>query len=438
MTGIIKSYKRLRKRFYRGPKNMGALKIPKFVGYQTVTLTGLYWLNYLVNTQLTLIGRILVLMGTLMLAYCLIDPYTLPMSYLGFGLIVVYIMNFVVGFIFKPRLQVQREITERAVCDSAVPVKYNVKNLSKLPCWDVKLDAIAYPGCRFSDTVLITSLSGKSEEVYSSSIKFNHRGIYNIPKTFAESSFPFGLWKWGKWGEGNREIRVVPKPIHIPNIRIDFLSGENDQNFFQSTMGTGMEFASCREFRFGDNPRHIHWASWARTMTPVVREMCDEGRPTVSVIFDNCFSVNLLTKYTDIQPNFELSISLLAGVSQYMKNKKYRIKNLMIGSDIHDFQESSPDDIHDKILDLSCDIQDIRKLETMELGNHVLDILSSTKGAFIILQNWDSSRKTLVKKLYDSGIPVRVLLLGKSKPEDCGPCTFINYLDLIRGSIAVL
>lgn len=438
MSGIVKTYQRLRKRFYRGPENMGALKIPKFVGYQTVTLTSLYWLNYLVNTQLTLIGRILVLMGTLMLAYCLIDPNTLPMSYLGFGLIVVYLLNFIVGFIFKPRLSIKREITEKAVCGAPVSVKYTVNNTSKLPCWDLKLDSIAYPGCRYEDTILIPSLPSKAKESYSTTIKFNHRGIYNIPKVFAESSFPFGLWKWGKWGEGNREIRVVPKPIHISNIRIDFLSGENDQNFFQSTMGTGMEFASCREFRFGDNPRHIHWPSWARTMTPVVREMCDEGKPAVSLIFDNSFPVSILTKYTDIQPDFEASISFLAGISEYMKNKNYRVKNLIIGNEVHTFLETSPDVIHDKILDMSCDIQDLRKVEALEISDLVLDNLSSTKGALLILQNWDDSRKALVKKLYDSGIPVRTILLGKNKPEDCGPCTFINYFDLMRGALAAV
>ncbi|MCM8539254.1 MAG: DUF58 domain-containing protein [Lentisphaeraceae bacterium] len=438
MTAITNSYKRLRKKFYRGPENMGALKIPKFVGYQTVTLTALYWLNYLVNTQLTLIGRILILMGTLMLAYCLIDPYTLPMSYMGFGLIVLYAVNMIIGFVFKPRLNIQRDITERAICGMTVPVRYKVKNTSSLPCWDIKLDSIVYPGCRYSETVLIPTLAGKEEESYSTSIKFNHRGIYSIPKAFAESSFPFGLWKWGKWGEGNREIRVVPKPLNLSNVQIDFLSGENDQNFFQSTMGTGMEFASCREFRFGDNPRHIHWPSWARTMTPVVREMCDEGRPAVSVIFDNCFSVNLLTKYTDIHPEFEASISLLAGISHYMKDKKYRIKNLIIGDEQHEFQGNNPGDIHEKILDLSCDIQDIRKLEKMEIGDQTLDALSSTKGTLIILQNWESSRKALVQKMLDSGFPLKVILLGNQKPVDCGPCSFIKYRDLINGNVSVI
>ena len=438
MKRLVSSYKRFKKKFYRGPENMGALKIPKFVGYQTVTLTALYWLNYLVNIQLTLIGRIMVLMGTLMLAYCLIDPYTLPMSYLGFGLIILYIINLVVGFIFKPRLKVKRDIPETAICGSNIPVRYHVSNLSNLPSWDVKLDAIGYPGCKFKETVLIPSLSGKEEENYLTHMSFKHRGVYNIPKAFAESSFPFGLWKWGKWGEGNREIRVLPKPLPINNLHIDFLTGENEQNFFESTMGTGMEFASCREYRFGDNPRHIHWPSWARTMTPVVREMCDEGRPAVSVMFDTAFPVSLLTKYTDVHQEFEASVSLLAGISHYMKTKKYRVKNLIIGDEQHTFTDSNPDYIHDKIMDMCCDIEDVREIQPLEVNDHLLDTVASTKGLLMILQCWDKSRQNAVKRLYDSGLPVRVFLLGHKKPEDIGPCTFISYLDLLTRRLSSL
>ena len=438
MQAVLKKYKRFKKRFYRGPKNMGALRIPKFVGYQTVTLTALYWLNYLVNTQLTLIGRIMILMGTLMIAYCLIDPYVLPMSYLSFGIIIVFTVNLVIGWIFKPRIKIDRNIPEKAICEAPVPVKYHIKNTGFLPCWDLKLDAIHYPGCKFSETIVIPAFGKEEEMILDSSIKFNHRGVYQIPKAFGESSFPFGLWKWGRWGEGNREIRVVPRPLHLNNIRIDFLAGENDQNFFESTMGSGMEFASCREFRFGDNPKHIHWPSWARTMTPVVREMCDEGKPAVSVFFDNCFPVTILNKYTDIQNEFEIAVSLLAGVSLYMKNKNFCIRNFFIGDELTVFPGHNSNEIHEKVLDMCCDIQDERKSTELELSNHMLDQLSSTKGLFIILQNWDQSRKTMMQKLAESGLPVKAILLGNKKPLDTGICSFISYAELMSGKVSVI
>ena len=438
MSAVLDKYKKLKKSFKRGPKNMGALRIPKFVGYQTVTLTALYWLNYLVNIQLTLIGRIMILMGTLMMAYCLIDPYVLPMSYLGFGLIILFSVNLIVGWIFKPRIKISRSIPEKAICETPVPVKYKVKNDSFLPCWDVKLDAIHYPGCKFTETVVIPSFAQGQEANYNTSIKFNNRGVYQIPKTFGESSFPFGLWKWGKWGEGNREIRVVPKPHYLNNIRLEFLTGENDQNFFESTMGSGMEFASCREFRFGDNPKHIHWPSWARTMTPVVREMCDEGRPAISLYFDNCFPVTIFNKYADIQKEFEASVSFLAGISQYMKRKNYCIRNFYVGEELSVFLGNNATEIHEQILDKCCDIEDERKIVELETSSHMMDQLNSTKGLLVILQNWDSSRQNMVRTLSESGLPVKVILLGHKKPSETGYYQFISYEELISGKVTTL
>ena len=87
---------------------MGALRVPRFVGYQSVTLTFLYWLNYAINTKLTLIGRVMLLIGTLMVSYCMLDPSMLPMSYLGFSMIAMYLVNLTIGYIFKPRVKITR------------------------------------------------------------------------------------------------------------------------------------------------------------------------------------------------------------------------------------------------------------------------------------------------------------------------------------------
>ena len=90
-----------------------------------------------------------------------------------------------------------------------------------------------------------------------------------------------------------------------------------------------MEFTSCREFRYGDNPKHIHWTSWAKTDSPIIREMADEGRPALSLIFDNCMPVNMLTKYQDIQADFEAAVSFLAGVSEHLMKQQHAVKNFI-------------------------------------------------------------------------------------------------------------
>jgi hypothetical protein len=431
-------YKRFKKWFYRGPKHMGALRVPRFVGYQSVTLTALYWLNYFINTHLTLIGRIMILVGFLMLSYCLLDPYTFPMSYFGFSMVALYLINFFIGYIFKPRVQVKRIIPNKAICGISLPIQYDIRNNSILPCWDLKLDSIHYPGCRIEQVITIPTLPPQAQLQDESRISFKNRGTYMLPAVFAESAFPLGLWKWGRFGKGSREVRVMPASIDIKRIKLDFISGENDQDLNSGSDGAGMEFTSCREFRYGDNPKHIHWSSWAKTDTPIIREMSDEGRPAVSILFDNCHPVNLLTKYNDTQNNFEQAVSFLAGVSHYFSKQRIAVRNLMIGPEIHQFEGNNSKDIHNKILDKCCDLTDQRKFVPLELKEFTLNQIQETKGLIVILLNYDNSRRECIEKLINLGIPLKVFLLGKERPGGIGDASFISYKNLQQGSLGEL
>ena len=430
--------KRWKDRFYRGPRNMGALKVPRFVGYQSFTLTALYWCSYFINTQLTLIGRIMILIGTMMISYCLLDPYTFPMSYLSFSLICLYMVNIIIGFIFKPSVKVTRHIPDKVICGTTVPISYSVENTGSLPCFDLKFDAINYPGTNKESVISIASLPSGENLRESSTMQFTHRGRFYLPQVFVESSFPFGLWKWGKFGDGTREIKVMPDPISIAGLQLPFLAGENDIDVLQSSEGSGMEFASCREFRFGDNPRHIHWASWARTTVPIVREMTNEGRPAVSVLFDPCYEVNLITKYQDIQANFELAVSFLAGICQHTSNQNYCIRNFIVGKEINQYKGNKPKEIYEEILSKCTDIVDIRSIKPLTMSDFTYEKINETKGLLVILQNYDKTRQELIKKLEESGIPVKVFLLGKEEPEVHGNYTFISYSNLEKGALGQL
>jgi hypothetical protein len=438
MGRVVTYYQKAKRRFFRGPLNMGAIIVPRFVGYQSVTLTALYWFGYFINTQLTLIGRVMILIGTLMISYCLLDPDVFPMSYLGFSLICLYVVNIIVGFIFRPKVNVKRYMPEVAICGATIPVSYEIKNISRLPCWDLKLDAIPYPGTSKEQLTSINVVKSGDTTKQTSLIKFKHRGIFRLPKVFAESSFPFGLWKWGVFGEGNREVKVLPCPISIDSMQLPFIGNESDHEEMQSLHGSGMEFASCREFRFGDNPKHIHWPSWARTGTPIVREMSNEGQPGISILFDNCYPVNLLNKYTDIQDEFELAVSFLAGVCNYMGKQKYCIRTLMIGEDLKEYSGNNPSEIYTSILNLCAEIEDQRKLCPLEMTDFAAGCVRSTKGLVMILLNLDESRKKLINNLNASGIPVKVFLLGGKQPEQQGNYSFISYANLENGMVGHL
>ncbi|NQZ56956.1 MAG: DUF58 domain-containing protein, partial [Lentisphaeraceae bacterium] len=277
----MKLYKKIHRFYYAGPRKMGAIRVPRFLGYKSFILTMLHWCTYFINRSLTLIGRIIILICSLLLSYCLLDPDRLLMGIIAFGMVGMYAVNLIIGFIFKPRVELFREMPLRAICRSEISVKYKIVNKSFLPSWDVKLDNLAYQGMRYTSCPTISVLAPREVRELQSSLSFKNRGLYRLPCAFAESAYPFGLWKWGRFGSGDREVRVMPQAIKIENLDLPFHMGENAPVHLIANQGSGMEFTSCREFRFGDNPRHIHWASWAKTGSPIIREMSEEGRPEI-------------------------------------------------------------------------------------------------------------------------------------------------------------
>jgi hypothetical protein len=47
-----------------------------------------------------------------------------------------------------------------------------------------------------------------------------------------------------------------------------------------------MEFLGCREYRQGDNPRHIHAPSWARIGAPIDKEFREEYAHHSALVVD--------------------------------------------------------------------------------------------------------------------------------------------------------
>lgn len=56
--------------------------------------------------------------------------------------------------------------------------------------------------------------------------------------------------------------------------------------------GTGLDFAELRDYRPGDDARHIHWPSAARRLVPAVRQFQEENRPNDVIALDVSASMN--------------------------------------------------------------------------------------------------------------------------------------------------
>lgn len=116
---------------------------------------------------------------------------------------------------------------------------------------------------------------------------------------------PFGLVSAERVVGGVATVAVRPRRLHLrmlPSGRLRDLEGPTREVSEGSS-----SFHQLREYVPGDDLRHIHWRTTARTGELVVKELVDTTRPEVVVILDNRVEV------TD-EADFEEAVDIAASV----------------------------------------------------------------------------------------------------------------------------
>ena len=133
------------------------------------------------------------------------------------------------------------------------------------------------------------------------------RGVHLLGTVVISSSFPLGLAWWNRRIAARKAqtITVYPKVLPVDGSFIYRLRSpigsrgglaRSTENVRQSTSTRGV-----REYVRGDSPRHVHWASSARTGRLLVREFEAEGLPLFDVLLD-------LTNNWTTREQFELAV----------------------------------------------------------------------------------------------------------------------------------
>jgi uncharacterized protein (DUF58 family) len=159
-------------------------------------------------------------------------------------------------------------------------IRLLLSNRSRLGCSTVSVtDRLAEPrGFEAS------SLRGYGGITIEASLTFTRRGVYELGPAEVGVTDPFGLLRFIRRFEERTEVVVYPKIHDLPSFP---LSGGNVEVGARGSRGQrGDEFASLREYRHGDDQRHIHWKSVARTGELYVKEFALEAPRRYTVALD--------------------------------------------------------------------------------------------------------------------------------------------------------
>jgi len=115
-------------------------------------------------------------------------------------------------------------------------------------------------------------------------ISFPRRGVYELGPAEIRVADPFGLLGFSRLFPEKTEVVVYPKTHPLPGFPLR--GGDMEAGSHGSRGQRGDEFASLREYRRGDDRRHIHWKSVARTGELFVKEFSLEAPRRHTVALD--------------------------------------------------------------------------------------------------------------------------------------------------------
>ena len=110
------------------------------------------------------------------------------------------------------------------------------------------------------------------------------RGDHQIHATRAPSQFPFGLLGRESLTRETRNLLVLPRLIPVDLSFLPIAPAGGRQTALRR--GPGSDLFALREFREGDQPRHIHWRLTAKTGRRIVREFSAEEDNVVTLVLD--------------------------------------------------------------------------------------------------------------------------------------------------------
>lgn len=119
-----------------------------------------------------------------------------------------------------------------------------------------------------------------------SALPTSRRGVVDVGPALITRSDPLGLYRRDLGQTGVVHLWVHPRVTALTPMRSGFVKDLEGPTYDNSPAGD-VAFHAIREYSLGDDVRHIHWMSTARTGNLMVRHFVDNRRPYLGVLVDN-------------------------------------------------------------------------------------------------------------------------------------------------------
>ena len=221
---------------------------------------------------------------------------------------------------------------------------------------------------------------------------------------------PLGLVRGLATVRAPGRVIALPKRYRLPPIALPGSRRFQQQGVtLAASIGDSEEFLGLREYRPGDPLQRVHWKSYARTGTPIVREFQDEFFERHALVLDTSTERG----EDDV---FEEAVAVAASFVYAIDTRECLLDLLFVGGEVRTYTAGRGQLQMEHMLEVLAGVAPSAPGEFEALSRAVLTQRAGLTSCIVVLLGWDEPRRVLVDTLRRSGLEVRALLIGDSAP----------------------
>ena len=233
-------------------------------------------------------------------------------------------------------------------------------------------------------------------------LSFPRRGVYELGPAEIRISDPIGLLGFSRTFPEKTEVVVYPKTHPLPGFPLR--GGDMEAGSRGSRGQRGDEFASLREYRRGDDRRHIHWKSVARTGELFVKEFSLEAPRRHTVALD-CRREGIRIHEAEVED----AVSSAASVLRHLSRERLPLR-LLCANAAADETPFGDDEAYRQAMRL---LAQVRADGSRTLSEVVLEGRGALgEGVVLVSRTRDPGLPAAVRSLRDAGLSVVVVALA--------------------------
>jgi uncharacterized protein (DUF58 family) len=231
------------------------------------------------------------------------------------------------------------------------------------------------------------------------------RGHFALQGWRVETDFPFGLLVAARTFKQTSTLLVHPR--FTPLERLGLPVGRRYHPggvALVASHGESLEYIGNRDWREGDEPRHIDWRATARLQTPIVREYREEYFLRAAVVLDT------FVAEAKGEETFERAVSLCASVAEYMAREDYLVDLFAAGPNLYHLTAGRGLAYLEQILDILACVEASHDEPFEMLEPEIEQHLAQINTVICVFLDWTQARHAFVARLALQGAAIKVLV----------------------------